>query len=90
MLHGAYLVYTHARYDQSVKNGDSAGACSMRFTASGVTNRHNCRIWRNENPRVTCELVRGIPKLNLWAGLMHNMVSGPFFRTDHNWIIVPG
>lgn len=49
------------------------------FHVSGVVNRHNCRIWGDENPHVTCELERGTPKVNVWAGLMHNMVIGPFF-----------
>ena len=80
MLHGACLAYRYARYRQSVsQNGDSAGAGSVHFMASGVTNRQNCRIWGNKNPCVTCELEGGTPKVTMWASLMHNMVIGSFF-----------
>ena len=65
-IHGTCLAYIHVRYHQSVtQNGESAGEGSMCFKASGVTNRHACRIWGNENPRVTCELERSVPKVNV-------------------------
>lgn len=49
------------------------------FHVSGLVNRHNVRIWGSENPHVTRELTRDSPKVNVWCGLMHNKVIGPFF-----------
>jgi hypothetical protein len=52
------------------------------FHVIGVINRYNCRIWGSQNPHVTCELERGSPKVNMWAGLMHNKLVGPFFFSE--------
>jgi hypothetical protein len=49
------------------------------FHVNGIVNRYNCRIWGSQNPCVTCELERGSPKVNVWAGLMHVKLIGPFF-----------
>jgi hypothetical protein len=35
------------------------------FHISGTVNRHNCRIWGSENPRVIREHERDSPKLNV-------------------------
>jgi hypothetical protein len=42
------------------------------FSAKGIVNKYNCRIWGSQNPHVTCELERDSPKVNMWADLMHN------------------
>jgi hypothetical protein len=49
------------------------------FHVNGAVNRYNCRICGNQNQHVTCELERGSPKLNVWAGFIHDKLSGPFF-----------
>jgi hypothetical protein len=49
------------------------------FHINGVVNRYNCRILGSQNPHATCEMERGGPKLNVWAGLMHDNLIGPFF-----------
>ncbi|GBL80159.1 hypothetical protein AVEN_29144-1 [Araneus ventricosus] len=52
------------------------------FHVSGMVNRHNVRIWGSENPHVSAHLQRDSPKVNVWCGLMHNKVIGPFFFTE--------
>lgn len=43
------------------------------FHLSGKVNRHICRIWGRENPRLVIKHERDSPiKLNVWCGLMHN------------------
>ncbi|PNF36768.1 hypothetical protein B7P43_G11153, partial [Cryptotermes secundus] len=49
------------------------------FGVSGLVNRRNCRFRGSQNPHVTCELERGNPKVNVWAGLMHSKLIGLFF-----------
>ena len=52
------------------------------FHVSGLLNRHNLRIWGSENLHDTCELERNSPKLNVWCGMMHNKMIGPFFFAE--------
>ena len=52
------------------------------FYVSGVVNRHNVRIWSKENPREYREEPRNSPKANVWCGLLHNQVIGPFFFSE--------
>ena len=44
------------------------------FHVSGLTNRHNSRIWGLQNPHETYELERDSPKLNVWCGIMHDKI----------------
>jgi hypothetical protein len=48
------------------------------FHVNGIVNRYNSRIWGSQSKQVTCELERGSPKMNVWAGLMHEKMIGPF------------
>lgn len=53
------------------------------FHVNGTVNRHNCRIWGSEKP---CEIVqyqRDSPKVNVWCGLMHDRVVGPFIFAEN-------
>lgn len=61
------------------------------FQVGGVVNRHNCRIWENENPHVTCVLETGSAKVNVWCGLIRDRVTGPtdLFKTNHDQGLVP-
>ena len=52
------------------------------FHVSGLINRHNSRIWGSQNPHKTYELERGSPKLNVWCGIMHDKIIGPFFFAE--------
>ena len=52
------------------------------FHISGLQNRHNLRIWGSENPHDTCEFKRDSPKLNVWCGIMHDKIMGPFFFAE--------
>ncbi|GBM74191.1 hypothetical protein AVEN_104814-1 [Araneus ventricosus] len=47
-----------------------------------MVNRHNVRIWGSENPHVSAQLQRDSPKVNVWCGLMHNKLIGPFSFTE--------
>ncbi|KFM70390.1 hypothetical protein X975_16355, partial [Stegodyphus mimosarum] len=50
------------------------------FHLSGIDYRHNVRIWGSENPHEYREAQRDSP--NVWCGLMHDRVIGPFFFTE--------
>ncbi|KFM59228.1 hypothetical protein X975_23270, partial [Stegodyphus mimosarum] len=52
------------------------------FHLSGIVNRHNVRIWGSENPHEYREAQRDSRKVNVWCGLMHDRVIGPFFFTE--------
>lgn len=52
------------------------------FHVNGSVNRHNCRIWGAEHPRVLAEYIRDSPKVNVWCGLMYNRIFGPFFFAE--------
>jgi hypothetical protein len=54
----------------------------VTFHVNGVVNRYNCRIWGSQNSHVTCELEKGSPKVNVWAGLMHDKLTGPFLFSE--------
>lgn len=52
------------------------------FHTNGVVNRHNCRIWGALQPNIIQEHVRDSPKVNVWCGLLHDQVVGPFFFAE--------
>lgn len=52
------------------------------FHISGRVNRQNVRIWGSEKPHVIREHVRDSPKVNVWCGLMHSRIIGPFFFAE--------
>ena len=52
------------------------------FHTLGVVNRHNVPIWGSENPHVVFQNEQSSPKVNIWCGLMHNKVTGPFFFNE--------
>lgn len=52
------------------------------FHINGVVSRYNCRICGSQNPHITCELERGSPKVNVWAGLTHDKLIGPLFFSE--------
>ena len=52
------------------------------FHVSRLLNRHNLRIRGLENPHDTCELERDSPEQNVWCGIMHDKIIGPFFFAE--------
>ena len=48
------------------------------FHVSEKVNWHNVRIWGSQNPYEVVEKERDSLKLNVWCGLMHNQIIGPF------------
>jgi hypothetical protein len=52
------------------------------FHVSGVVNRHNVRIWGSQQPHSIMEHVRDSPKVNVWCGVMCNMIIRPFFFAE--------
>uniref|UniRef100_A0A1B6BYI4 Tc1-like transposase DDE domain-containing protein n=1 Tax=Clastoptera arizonana TaxID=38151 RepID=A0A1B6BYI4_9HEMI len=48
------------------------------FHVNGTVNRHNCRMWGSQPPHEFIEHQRDTPKVNVWCGLMHDRVIGPF------------
>ena len=53
------------------------------FHLSGRVHRHNVRIWGKGNPHVIREHERDSPKLNVWAGMFHDELIGPFFFDEN-------
>ena len=49
------------------------------FHISGRVNRHNCRIWGEENPHELYEHERDSPKVTVWYAMARNRLYGPFF-----------
>lgn len=50
------------------------------FFINGTVNRHNCRYWSDNNPRLFHEVHTQYPeKLNVWAGIYGDRLVGPFF-----------
>jgi hypothetical protein len=52
------------------------------FHISGHIHRHNIRIWGHEHPHAIVEHERDSPKINVWCGLAHDRVIGPFFFAE--------
>ncbi|KFM67114.1 hypothetical protein X975_24747, partial [Stegodyphus mimosarum] len=52
------------------------------FHLNGGINRHNDRIWSCKNLHAVVETVKDSPKLNVWCGLMHSKIIGPFFFSE--------
>ena len=46
---------------------------------NGKVNKHNVRIWGEENPHATIEHERDSPKMNVFCAISKNHVHGPFF-----------
>jgi len=49
------------------------------FHISGRVNRHNCRIWGEENPHELYEHKRDSPKVTVWCALARNRLYRHFF-----------
>ena len=49
------------------------------FHTNTKVNRHNVRIWGEENPHATIEHERDSPKMNVFCAISKNHVHGPFF-----------
>ena len=49
------------------------------FHLSGYVNKQNCRIWGNENPRVTVEHEMHPQRTTVWCGFWAGGVIGPYF-----------
>lgn len=49
------------------------------FYLSGHVNKQNCRYWAAHNPQQTEEVVQYPKKLNVWCGLWHGGIIGPYF-----------
>ena len=65
---------------------------------NGKVNRHNVRIWGEENPHATIEHERDSPKVNVFCAISKNHVHDPFFFEEkvtgnvylqmlQNWLI---
>ena len=52
------------------------------FHVSGKVNKHKLRIWGSQNPCEVLEKERDSPKINVWCGLMHSQIIGPFIFAE--------
>ena len=52
------------------------------FHVYGKVNKHNIRIWGSQNPSEVLERERDSPKINVWCGLMHDQIIGPFIFAE--------
>ncbi|PSN57782.1 hypothetical protein C0J52_07264 [Blattella germanica] len=48
----------------------------------GHVNRHNCRIWADEQPNALQEWKRDSPKVNVWIGITKSKVYGPYMFAE--------
>jgi hypothetical protein len=48
------------------------------FHFSDCISCYNCRIWELQQPNIFFEYVRDTLKVNIWPGLLHDNVIGPF------------
>ncbi|GFV02430.1 DUF4817 domain-containing protein [Trichonephila clavipes] len=48
------------------------------FHVSGMVNKHYVRFWGSEQPHAVRELQRSSEKVNVWCGLLHDRILGPF------------
>ena len=49
------------------------------FHTNGKVNKHNVRIWGEENPHATVEHERDSPKVNVFCAISKNRLYGPLF-----------
>jgi hypothetical protein len=54
------------------------------FHINGYVNRYNCRIWGSQQTNEFFKYVRDTPEVNVWCGLLHDRVVGPFFFCGKN------
>ena len=62
---------------QNVLFGDEA-----TFHTCGHVNRHNCRIWADEQPNALREWERDSPKINVWMGITKSNVYRPYMFAE--------
>ncbi|PSN55781.1 hypothetical protein C0J52_02513 [Blattella germanica] len=48
----------------------------------GHVNRHNCRIWADDQPNALQEWERDSPKVNVWMGITKSKVYGPYMFAE--------
>ena len=55
------------------------------FYSNGEVNRHNCRYWSETNPHLFMETHTQRPQklINVWAGLLRDLIVGSFFIPDN-------
>ena len=53
------------------------------FHTNGKVNRHNVRIWGEENPHANIEHERDSPKVNVFCAISKKHVRGPFFFEEN-------
>ncbi len=49
------------------------------FHTLGIVNKHNCRIWSENNPFITAEVPMNFSKLTVWCAMSSNEIVGRFF-----------
>jgi hypothetical protein len=63
------------------------------FHVSGAANRHSVRLWGSQQLHSITEHVRDSPKVNVWCGVLCNMIIGPLFfaektvTDDHRYLL---
>lgn len=54
------------------------------FTSNGTVSSQNCRWWSNTNPNFVIECRDQYSfKTNVWCGLLHNQIIGPYFFREN-------
>ena len=52
------------------------------FHPCGHVNRHNCRIWADEQPNALYEWEQDSPKVNVWMGITKSKLYGPYMFSE--------
>ncbi|CAF1445158.1 unnamed protein product [Adineta ricciae] len=61
------------------------------FYISGLVNKHNCRVWAENNPYITMESAMKSAKVNVWCAMSNKEIIGLYFFGDktvnqHNYL----
>lgn len=58
------------------------------FHINGCISCYNCRIWGSQQPNKFFEYICDTLKVNIWPGLLHVCVTGPFlWKEPLLWIV---
>lgn len=52
------------------------------FHTNGVVNKHNARVWGQENPHIVVEVPQNSEKVMVWCGMHKTKIIGPYFFSE--------
>ena len=73
------LKYKNLVFFQFLKKRFSTFLFELIEFLSGVVNKHNCRIWSENNPFMAIEVALNSHKIIVWCAVSSNEIARPFF-----------